>query len=201
MQAALLPETAPRELLHTGGSALYMPSFLNLEEAGRLLKECETLPWEHDSAFIHGQHIQTSRQFYWASDLEFGYHYSGTKRRSSPWPNFLQTVRAEISKVVKSSFNSCLLNLYPDGNSGMAWHDDLGFNIDESASIVSLSLGAARDFLMRHKESGEKVSIQLNHGDLIIMSSDMQRNWEHSVPKRKKVIGSRVNLTFRQMLD
>lgn len=201
MQGALLPETAPRELLQTGGSALYVPGFLDFAEADQLLTRCLDLSWEHDSAFIDGRYIQTRRQFYWASDMGFGYHYSGTKRRSSPWPTFLQPVREEILRAAKSSFNSCLLNLYPDGESGMAWHDDLGFNIDETAPIASLSLGSARDFLMRHKESGEMISIALNHGDLLIMSSDMQRNWEHSVPKRKRVRSPRVNLTFRQMLD
>jgi alkylated DNA repair dioxygenase AlkB len=39
-------------------------------------------------------------------------------------------------------FNSCLLNLYHDGNEGMGWHSDDEKSIEDNSSIASVSFGA-----------------------------------------------------------
>jgi alkylated DNA repair dioxygenase AlkB len=64
-----------------------------------------------------------------------------------------------------------------------------------------VSFGAIRDFQFRHIETKEKKSLQLGHGSLLIMAGQTQDNWQHQLPKRKKVEKPRVNLTFRTILD
>jgi len=92
------------------------------------------------------------------------------------------------------------LNLYPDGNSGMAWHRDAEKELVPDGSIASLSFGASRKFALKHIESKEKLDFILHSGDLLEMCGETQQHWMHSVPKTKKVLEPRINLTFRQML-
>ena len=67
-----------------------------------------------------------------------------------------------------------------------------------------MSFGAATRFeFRRYKNKGEKICLQLGHGSVLIMAGDLQKFWEHSLPKAAKLealnLGSRVNLTFREV--
>ena len=42
--------------------------------------------------------------------------------------------------------------------------------------------------------------MKLKNGSLLLMLSETQHHWEHSIPKRLKVKNQRVNLTFRKIL-
>jgi alkylated DNA repair dioxygenase AlkB len=97
------------------------------------------------------------------------------------------------------TYNSCLLNLYPSGAEGMAWHSDDERELKAQGSIASLSLGALRKFAMKHKKTKERLVFELDAGDLIEMKGETQRYWLHNVPTTKKVHCPRINLTFRQM--
>lgn len=66
-------------------------------------------------------------------------------------------------------------------------------------TIVSLSLGANRRFLLRHRATKKRVAIDLRHGDLLIMEPPMQRFWLHALPKTERRVGTRINLTFRKI--
>jgi alkylated DNA repair dioxygenase AlkB len=63
--------------------------------------------------------------------------------------------------------------------------------------IASLSFGAERKFLFKHKQTKQTVPIILEHGSCLVMKDDTQTNWLHSLPKSKKVTRVRINLTFR----
>ena len=68
--------------------------------------------------------------------------------------------------------------------------------------IASLTLGVTRPFDLRPKlDRRSIVSIDLDHGDLLIMRGETQLNWEHRVPKQPRIAGERINLTFRQQPD
>ncbi len=97
-------------------------------------------------------------------------------------------------------FNSCLLNLYDSGSQGMAWHSDDEKSLGKNTTIASLSLGATRKFSLRHKRTGESISIQLEDGSLLIMKGTTQTFWQHSVPKSAKITTPRINLTFRTIV-
>ena len=98
-----------------------------------------------------------------------------------------------------SNYNACLLNLYHDGEEGMGWHSDDEKEIIPNSSIASLSFGAERKFAIKHKGTKETHSILLESGSLFEMLGSFQKHWLHSMPKSKKIIAPRINLTFRQM--
>lgn len=105
-----------------------------------------------------------------------------------------------VENISNTKFNSCLLNLYDDGNEGMGWHSDDEKSIEDSSSIASVSLGAERKFSFKHKQSHKTISILLEHGSLLLMKGATQKKWLHSLPKSSKITLPRINLTFRIMV-
>ena len=109
----------------------------------------------------------------------------------------------KIKNIVESysgeKFNSCLLNLYHDGDDGMAWHSDSEKELKKHGMIASISFGARRKFCFKHKETKEKYSLMLEHGSALLMSKETQDHWLHQLPKTKKSDSIRINLTFRQI--
>ena len=115
-------------------------------------------------------------------------------------PKELTTIRNAVESYTKTSFNSCLANLYHEGEQGMGWHQDNEKELGSNPTIASISFGAERRFDFRHKESREKISVILENGSLLIMSGETQTHWQHQLPKTKKIKKPRVNLTFRTVL-
>jgi len=61
-----------------------------------------------------------------------------------------------------------------------------------------LTFGAERFFHLKHKENKLlKHKLLLEHGSLLLMKGETQHYWQHQIPKTKKVLNPRVNLTFR----
>src|SRR5690606_22233269 len=87
----------------------------------------------------------------------FEYTYSNTTKRALPWTKELLKLKDVIEKVSGETFNSCLLNLYHNGEEGMAWHSDDEKDLQKDGAIASLSFGAERKFAFKHKETKEKV--------------------------------------------
>ena len=103
-------------------------------------------------------------------------------------------------------FNYVLLNHYRTGDDSMGYHSDDESSLDPVCPIVSVSLGATRSFDIRPKKNmqGEKQSsriarIPLRDGDMLVMFPPMQQQYEHAIPVEKKVLGDRINLTFRRV--
>jgi alkylated DNA repair dioxygenase AlkB len=63
--------------------------------------------------------------------------------------------------------------------------------------IASLSLGARRRFVLRHRSTGQRWAWDLGAGDLLVMSEESQSDYAHAVPKTTRPVGERLNLTFR----
>jgi len=106
-----------------------------------------------------------------------------------------------VEDLTQETYNSCLLNLYHNGSEGMGWHSDDEKELLKDGAIASLSLGADRKFVFKHKRSNEKVSVWLEHGSLLLMRGPTQTHWKHSLPTTKKIHSPRINLTFRTILD
>ncbi|MDP9025184.1 MAG: alpha-ketoglutarate-dependent dioxygenase AlkB, partial [Candidatus Eremiobacteraeota bacterium] len=101
-----------------------------------------------------------------------------------------------------TTFDYCFLNRYRDGHDAVAWHGDRDGTRDARLTVASLSLGATRAFQLRpKKESGlryDPITVEVTHGDLVIMRGDTQLYWEHRVPRDPRITGERLNVTFRQ---
>jgi alkylated DNA repair dioxygenase AlkB len=159
-----------------------------------------TVPWRHDEIVIYGRHIVTARKVAWYGDIGYSYRYSGTSKTACAWTCELLELKELVQNQTNSTFNSCLLNLYRDGNEGMSWHSDDEKALGKDSTIASLSLGAERKFALRHKRTGETVSVVLEDGSLLLMKGATQTYWQHSLPKSKKITTPRINLTFRTIV-
>lgn len=191
----------PRNVLPRDGESIYFGPLFAREDADAWLRYfLEEIPWKHDEAVIYGRHIVTARKVAWYGDRNFDYTYSGRTRTALVWTEELRQLKGKVEAWAGARYNSCLLNLYQDGSQGMAWHHDDEKGLGRNSNIASLSFGAERRFDFRHKESREKVSVQLEHGSLLVMRGETQARWQHQVPKTARVSRPRVNLTFRRML-
>jgi len=64
-------------------------------------------------------------------------------------------------------------------------------------TIASLSFGGPRRFTIRHNATGERWTLELGHGDLLVMSGSSQHDYQHAIPKTRAAVAPRINLTFR----
>ncbi|MGF7079822.1 alpha-ketoglutarate-dependent dioxygenase AlkB family protein [Mucilaginibacter sp. UYCu711] len=159
-----------------------------------------TIQWKNDEAVIFGRHIITKRKVAWYGDDGYSYTYSNTTKQALGWTKDLLELKALVEHLTGEKYNSCLLNLYHDGNEGMAWHSDDEKSLGKDTSIASLSFGAERKFALKHRVSKHPVALILENGSLLVMKGATQSNWLHSLPKSKKIAAPRVNLTFRTMV-
>ena len=82
----------------------------------------------------------------------------------------------------------------------MSWHSDNEKELGENPVIASLSLGAQRKFVFKHRITKQKVSLFLESGSLLMMKGKTQEHWLHALPKTKKVNKPRINITFRRIV-
>jgi alkylated DNA repair dioxygenase AlkB len=182
------------------------------------------VPWKQEAISLFGRHHPLPRLTCWMADPGCGYRYSGLENVPEPWSPAAEGLRRQLQALTGWRFNSLLLNRYRDGRDAMGWHADDEPELDPSAPIASLSLGASRDVRLRPRPSprasglppaGYTSSAQalghvatrsnacapfnlaLAHGDLLLMEIPTQLWWQHAVPRRLRVTGQRLNLTFR----
>ena len=123
--------------------------------------------------------------------------YSGIPHEPLPWTAELKALCEEVSVATGARFNSVLLNLYRDGEDSVSWHRDDEPELGRDPVIASVSLGATRRFKLRDLATKETHDLELTDGTLLQMSGPSQREWEHCVPKTKRPVGERINLTYR----
>lgn len=182
------------------GTVNYYGKILTKEEADHFyLNLLEKIDWKNDEAIIFGKKILTKRKVAWHGDKDFNYTYSKSTKTALPWSEELLLLKNKIEEKTGEKFNSCLLNLYHDGSEGMAYHSDAEKDLKKNGAIASLTLGAERKFSFKHKTSGERIDLFLEHGSLLIMKDETQTNWLHRLPPTKKIRTPRINLTFRMI--
>jgi alkylated DNA repair dioxygenase AlkB len=159
------------------------------------------IAWENDEILIFGKKIITKRKAAWYGDKPFAYTYSHTTKIALPWTETLNKIKNKVEKISNEKFNSCLLNLYHDGNEGMGWHSDDEKMIVPKSAIASVSFGAPRKFVFKHKKDKTQVSTILENGSLLVMKGETQIEWLHALPKSLKIKTPRINLTFRTIVE
>jgi alkylated DNA repair dioxygenase AlkB len=123
------------------------------------------------------------------------------RMQAHPWTEELLVIKNKIERATGQTLNSVLLNYYRNGQDSNGWHSDDEKELGHNPIIASLSLGAARDFHLRHRRCKQlKQSIKLEHGSLLMMKGSTQRCWQHQIPKRAKADG-RINFTFRTVFS
>lgn len=176
----------------------FNPSFLNSRQADNLFQQILIYTqWEQGKITIFGKEVLEPRLRCWYG--EKGYTYSNSYLPPSPFPNYLIPIKKQIENITKATFNSVLMNYYRNGNDSMGWHQDNEPELGKNPVIASLSLGQDRFFHLKHNETKELVKLNLTHGSLLIMKGEIQHYWKHQIPKTKKIIEPRINLTFRKI--
>lgn len=189
-------------IINQEGEAVYYGSILTQEQ-----KECyfnellSGIQWVNEVVVMFGKTITTKRKVAFYANDSMEYTYSNKTKNAFPWTPLLLDIKKTVEGYTGKLYNACLLNLYHDGNEGMGWHADNEKEIMANSSIASVSIGATRNFLFKHKQNGVKYSILLESGSLLEMKGPIQRHWLHSLPKSSKVKEARINLTFRQMVE
>ncbi|MFW0717007.1 alpha-ketoglutarate-dependent dioxygenase AlkB family protein [Pedobacter sp. N23S346] len=190
-----------KNLLPYDGTVRYFGPLFPIRKANAYFEALmNTIEWKNDEAFIMGKHIITKRKVAWYGDLEYAYTYSKTTKYALPWTKELLELKSIAEENTGSKYNSCLLNLYHNGDEGMAYHSDDEKALGKNTSIASMSFGAERKFLLKHKVSKETIGMFLENGSLLEMKDTTQTNWLHRLPPTKKIATPRVNLTFRSMV-
>lgn len=161
----------------------------------------KNLIWRQDYIEMYGKTIALPRLTSWYADNGKSYTYSGILSEPNEWNKGLNYIKKKVESLINIDFNSVLLNWYRDGEDHQGWHADDETELGKKPTIASVSFGATRDFILRNNSDHQKIYIPLKHGSLLVMSGDIQRHWQHSLPKRKRVKSSRVNLTFRKIID
>ncbi|HEY1038058.1 MAG TPA: alpha-ketoglutarate-dependent dioxygenase AlkB [Bacteroidia bacterium] len=194
----LFAEDSQLNLLPYQGTVNYFGRVLSKQEADHYYEILlNTIEWKNDEAVIFGKRIVTSRKVAWYAEENFPYTYSNTTKHALPWTKELLDLKQLAERKTGATFNSCLLNLYHNGDEGMAWHSDDEKALLKNGAIASLSFGAERKFGFKHKRTKETVSLQLEHGSLLVMKDETQTHWMHRLPPTTKINTPRINLTFR----
>lgn len=187
-----------RELLPYDGNAVFHEWVLGAESHEDLLATLvDELDWEQKHLVMFGREVAEPRLSAWYGDE--AYTYSGITLEPRPFTPTLERLKAICEHEAGTPFNSVLVNLYRNGDDSMGWHADDEPELGTEPVIASLSLGATRRFKFRHRRTREVIEHDLTGGSLLVMSGASQSGWMHSIPKQKRVIDARVNLTFRSI--
>ncbi|XP_045785797.1 DNA oxidative demethylase ALKBH2-like [Maniola jurtina] len=136
------------------------------------------------------------------------YRYSGTTVPALPWPQPVLSLRDFLFKLKGIKYDFVLVNKYRNGSDHMGEHRDNEPELDPTMPIASISFGQERPFVLKHKDARKPgpqrkniypVMLKLEHGSVLLMNPPTNEVWYHSLPTRKKLLGARINLTFRKM--
>lgn len=181
------------------GELYYDRFFFSNIEANKyfnLLKK--EIQWRQDNIKIFGKIYPQPRLTALYANNNKSYSYSNIKMQPITFTPTIFDIKSKIEKRLNSQFTSCLLNLYRNGQDSNGWHADNEKELGLNPLIASLSLGAERVFHMKHRnDKKEKLKINLTNGSLLVMRGKTQHHWLHQIPKTRKKVGERINLTFR----
>ncbi|WGS53653.1 alpha-ketoglutarate-dependent dioxygenase AlkB [Paraburkholderia sp. D15] len=176
----------------------WYPEWLAPTDAVRMsMQLVDEVAWRQDEMGTPAGRVPLPRLTAWQGEPDAVYVYSGIRNVPQPWTPTVAALRDAVEAVCGARFNSVLLNRYRSGTDSMGWHADREPELGARPVIASVSLGVARRFDLRHNKTGVVQSFSLKGGSLLVMKGDTQTSWRHRVPKEPRVMGERINLTFR----
>jgi alkylated DNA repair dioxygenase AlkB len=180
----------------------YISDFIPVDESNIFFESLKQhIDWQQDNITVFGKTYKQPRLTALYSETSTPYSYSNITMYPKPFTKELLELKKKVEVISKSTFNSVLLNLYRDGSDSNGWHADNEKELGINPVIASISLGAERLFHFKHRKlPNEKHKIHLENGSLLLMAGEMQHHWLHQIPKTKKPIGQRINLTFRRFI-
>lgn len=150
----------------------------------------DALPWRQREVVMWDKRLPEPRLTFW---------WDGLDGSAAPLPLLLD-VRDALTAHYDRPFDSIGFNLYRDGRDSVAWHGDRERFTHEQPVVVIVSVGAARNLMLRPRGGGPSRSFRIGQGDLLVMGGACQHDWEHCVPKVARAIGPRLSIMFRHNL-
>ena len=185
-------------LPHDGEAMLYANSFNELESKQLMNGLLKNINWRQDNIKLFGRMVAQPRLTAWYGDLNKPYTYSGLTMQPKVWTEELLFIKSKIEPVAGVRYTSVLLNLYRNGQDSMGWHSDNEPELGRNPVISSVSFGAERMFKFKHlRDKSLNKSVLLTNGSHLLMKGETQHYWAHAIPKTKKPMQPRINLTFR----
>jgi alkylated DNA repair dioxygenase AlkB len=180
----------------------YYQNFLSVAAADHYYKTLlETIPWQQDDVKVFGKVYAQPRLTSLHSNSLSTYTYSGLTLQPHPMTEALLELLHQIQTVSHHDFNCVLLNLYRNGADSNGWHADNEKELGKHPQIASYSFGTPRFFHFKHRKiKSQRHKMELHHGSLLLMEGAMQEHWLHQIPKTKKPLQPRINLTFRKII-
>jgi len=177
----------------------YYPDFLSKETSDILYKKLHSdIPWQKYQIKVFGKTYDQPRLTSFHSIGNKKYNYSQIGIKNNFMTEDLKSLLNQIHSKTDFRFNSVLLNLYRDGMDSNGWHSDNESELGNDPKIASVTLGEERFFHLKHRKiKNLKYKILLRHGSLLLMGEKSQTEWLHQIPKTKKKIKPRINLTYR----
>uniref|UniRef100_A0A671RPE7 DNA oxidative demethylase ALKBH2 n=1 Tax=Sinocyclocheilus anshuiensis TaxID=1608454 RepID=A0A671RPE7_9TELE len=142
---------------------------------------------------VYGRSYGVPRKQATYGDEGLMYSFSGVHLMAKPWTSTLERIRDAVTRATGHTFNFVLINRYNDGHDHIGEHRDDERELDPACPIASVSLGAARDFIFRHKDARtgsskrqiEPVKLELAHGSLLLMNYPTNTYWYHMKNRQK----------------
>lgn len=178
---------------------LYFRRLFPKEDADSLfLALQQEIHWQQEKITLYGKTHDVPRLTSWYGDPRKTYMYSGIRVETRLWTPTLMEIKRKIEVVSNTTFNSVLLNRYRGGSDGVSWHADDEPELGTNPTIGSVSFGQSRPFQMKHKFDNKlKQIIGLDHGSYLLMKGKTQHYWLHQIPRTRRALGERINLSFR----
>ena len=179
----------------------YLPGFIDPDRAEEIFKRLlAEVPWREDTITLFGKTYPQPRLTALYGEGGKTYSYSGITLHPLPFTPLLQELRQAVAHESGLDFSTVLLNLYRDGRDSNGWHADNERELGPAPAIASLSLGAPRAFHLKHRfRKDQRCKLVLEPGSLLLMAGKTQQFWLHQVPKTRRPVGPRINLTFRKI--
>ncbi len=168
---------------------------LSLDNDAALARLIAETAWREEHITLWGKAFLQPRLSAWQGSVR--YRYSGLTLEPAPFGPLVLEIKAAVEAAAGHRFNSVLLNYYRNERDSMGMHSDDEAELGAEPVIASVSFGAVRTFVMKHKRSKATLKLDLPSGSLLVMSGPTQRNWQHGINKLSRACGPRVNLTFR----
>ena len=180
----------------------FYPNFFNKEEADMLFdKLMNEIPWQQDDITIFGKKIAQPRLTCLFGNEGKPYSYSGLTMHPHAWNPTMMFIKEKVDKISGQNFTTVLANLYRNEKDSNGWHSDNEKELGRNPIIASVSFGEERKFQLKHiSDNNVKLSLNLNHGSLLVMKEGSQIHYKHQIPKAAQPKNARINLTFRTIL-
>lgn len=189
-----------QNIINKDGCVIYNKNYFKKDYFESISKDKN---WEIFNIKFYGKTIPQPREsMYMAENEKLTYTYSKVKRKPVKFSPEVEEIIKELNKLIEGKYeklNAVLGNKYRTGKDYISYHSDDETDMKKNSLIVSVSFGAERDFIFKHKKTKEKIKLKLESGSVLIMDYETQKHWIHTLPKRLREKNCRINLTLRSI--